>query len=103
MIISSIATAVLIMTSANPGESAPSNKQRDSVRKACMADVMRHCPRQAAARDRMGVRACLTTHFSKTSQECQSNLRAVQASRDTPGTSSAPYDSHPSSLPAPKP
>ena len=98
----SSATAVLVMTIASPGESVPSAKQRDEVRKACLADVIRFCPREAAARDRQGIRACLKANFSMTSQACQSSLRAVAADRETPSSSSRPNSSDRSPPPAPK-
>jgi len=98
----SIVSAVLIMTTASPGESIPSAKQRDGVRKACMADVMRLCPKEAAARDRQGVRACLKANFSKTSQACQSGLRSVATGRDAQGDGGSPQSPDRSSPPASK-
>ncbi len=99
----SIAAAVLTMLAASPNESTPTTKKRDDIRKACMADVMRLCPREASARDRQGVRACLKANLSKTSQVCQTSLRAAGADRETQGSSSNPRPSNRSNPPAPKP
>lgn len=98
----SIATAVLILGTTSPAAAAPSAKQRDEVRKACMADVMRLCPREAAARDRLGIRACLKANVSKTSQACQSSLRAVLPGLENQTSSSRPSSSDRSPPPAPK-
>jgi hypothetical protein len=99
----SIAMAVLTMAAASVGENTPTTKQRDDVRKACMADIMRLCPREASARDRQGIRACLKANFSKTSQACQTSLRAAGADRETQNSSSRPSSSDRSTPPAPKP
>lgn len=99
----SIAAVFLSMLSAGQGESTPTTKQRDNVRKACMADVMRLCPREASARDREGVRACLKANFSKTSQTCQTSLRTAGADLETQGSSSRPPSSNRLTPPAPKP
>ena len=99
----SITAAVLLITAASAGESTPTTKQRDDVRKACMSDVMRLCPREASARDRQGVRACLKANFSKTSQACQTTLRNAAGERETQGSSSRPRSSDRSNTPAPKP
>lgn len=99
----SVATAILMMAAPSSGEALPNAKQRDEVRKACMADVMRLCPREAAARDRDGVRACLKANVSKTSQECQSRLRAAAAERQAQGSSSRPRAPDRSVPPTPKP
>lgn len=98
----SIAASVLSMLAASPGESTPTTKQRDQVRKACMADVMHLCPREASARDRQGVRACLKANLSKTSQACQTSLRTAGADRETQGNSSRPPSSNRLPPPAPK-
>eukprot|EP01041_Mallomonas_annulata_P033095 gene33095-55670_t len=94
---------VSVNKSTSPGESTPTMKQRDDVRKACMADVMRLCAREASARDRQGVRTCLKANFSKTSQACQTTLRNAAGDRETQGSSSRPRSSDRSSTPAPKP
>jgi hypothetical protein len=99
----SITTAVLLITAASAGESTPTTKQRDDVRKACMSDVMRLCPREASARDRQGVRACLKANFSKTSQACQTSLRTAGADREKQSSSSRPRSSDRPNTPAPKP
>jgi len=99
----SIAMAVLFMLAASPGESTPTTKQRDDVRKACMADVMRLCPREASARDRQGVRACLKANFAKTSQACQTSLKTASADRETQSNSGRPPSSNRLTPPAPKP
>jgi hypothetical protein len=98
-----IAMAVLIMAAASPSDGTTTTKQRDDVRKACVSDVMRLCPREASARDRQGVRACLKANFSKTSQACQTSLRAAGADRETQGSSSRPRSADRSNTPAPKP
>jgi hypothetical protein len=98
-----IAASILSVLAASPGESTPTTKQRDDVRRACLADVMRLCPREASARDRQGVRACLKANFSKTSQACQTSLRTAGADRDAQGNSSRPRSSDRSNTPAPKP
>lgn len=98
----SIAAAVLSLLVASPGERTPTTKQRDDVRKACMADVMRLCPLEASARDRQGVRTCLKANLSKTSQECQTSLRKAGADRETQGNSSRPPSSNRLTPPAPK-
>jgi hypothetical protein len=99
----SITAAVLFIIGASAGESTPTIKQRDDVRKACMSDVMRLCPREASARDRQGVRACLKANFSKTSQACQTSLRTAGADRETQSSSSRPRSSDRPNTPAPKP
>ena len=99
----SIAAAFLSMLAAGQGESTPTTNQRDDVRKACMADVMRLCPREASARDRQGVRACLKANFSKTSQRCQTTLGNAAGERETQGSSSRPPSSNRLTPPAPKP
>ena len=98
-----IAASILSALAASPGESTPTAKQRDDVRKACMADVMRLCPREASARDRQGVRACLKANLSKTSQTCQTSLRSAGADRETQSSSSRPPSSNRLTPPAPKP
>ena len=98
----SSAVSVLSMLAASPGESTPTTKQRDDVRKACMSDVMRLCPREASARDRQGVRACLKAYLSKTTQACQTSLRTAGADRETQGNSSRPPSSNQLTPPAPK-
>jgi hypothetical protein len=102
MIGTSVATAILILTTVSSGEGAPNAKQRDDVRKACMADVMRLCPSEAAARDRQGIRACLKTNFSKASQGCQSSLRAASTDREPQSTPNRPRASDRAAPPAPK-
>ena len=101
----SITAAVGFIIAASAGESTPTTKQRDDVRKACMSDVMRLCPREASARDRQGVRACLKANFSKTSQVCQTSLRTAGAGadRETQSSSSRPRSSDRPNTPAPKP
>ncbi len=99
----SLATAILMMAAPSSGEEMTKAKQRDEVRKACMADVMRLCPREAAARDRQGVRACLKAKVSKTSQECQSRLQAAAAERGPQGDSGRPRSPDRSAPPIPKP
>jgi hypothetical protein len=98
----SIAASILSVLAASPGEATPTTKQRDDVRKACMADVMRLCPREASARDREGVRACLKANFSRTSQACQTSLRTAGADREAQGSSSRPPSSNRLTPPAPK-
>lgn len=108
MIIGSIATMAVFLTTASTGDAAVSDEERNRIRGACMADVMRLCPREASARDRVAVRACLKANFAKTSQSCQSSLRAVAAEREgqskpnqTPARPPSPPRA-PSAPPAPK-
>jgi hypothetical protein len=98
-----VAASFLSILGASAGESTPTTKQRDDVRKACMSDVMRLCAREASARDRQGVRACLKANFSKTSQACQTSLRTAGADRETQSSSSRPRSSDRPNTPAPKP
>jgi hypothetical protein len=98
-----IAASILSVLAASPGESTPTTKQRDDVRRACMADVMRLCPREASARDRQGVRTCLKANLSKTSQACQTTLGNAAGERETQGSSSRPPSSSRLTPPAPKP
>jgi hypothetical protein len=98
----SSAVSVLSMLAASPGDGTPTTKQRDDVRKACVSDVMRLCPREASARDRQGVRACLKANLSKASQACQTSLRTAGADRETQNNSSRPPSSNRLTSPAPK-
>ena len=98
-----IAASILSGLAASAGESTPTTKQRDDVRKACMSDVMRLCPREASARDRQGVRACLKANLSKTSQACQTSLRTAGSDRETQSSSSRPRSSDRPNTPEPKP
>ncbi len=81
MVIGSIAAFAVFLTAGSSGGAVVSDKERDKVRSTCISDVMRLCPREASARDRAGVRACLKANFAKTSLACQSSLQAVAAER----------------------
>lgn len=84
MIVQGIAGFAFIFTAASLNEVVLNDKQQDQVRSACMADIVRLCPREFSTGDRYGVRSCLRANLAKTSRTCQASVRAITPERNPP-------------------
>lgn len=70
--------AFLLVILAQPGLAAP-DKLESEGRAACTHDAFVHCPLQALAADRSGVRDCLVSKLARLSSACRAILNDAHA------------------------
>ena len=61
--------------------SAQTFAQKLAARDACMTSAQSLCPKEAAARDRDAVKACLVKNLDKVTPACATALKAVLAAQ----------------------